>query len=263
MKQWKYQDRWALVTGASAGIGDAFSRALAVRGMSLVLVARREDRLWELADRLAREHGTQTEVIPGDLGAPGAARSVWERAADGRSIHLLVNNAGFGLQGRFDQLPLERQSEMVRLNCTAVLELAHLALPSMRSRGEGGILNVASVAAFQPVPRMAAYAASKAFVLSLSLALREENRDAGVRVVALCPGTVPTEFQEVAGFRRALGAPGVKTPDEVVRAALRALERGRGWTIPGATNRLGGVLGRLLPLSLVTRVAGAAIRRME
>lgn len=263
MADWSYAGKWALVTGASAGIGAAFALALAGRGMHLVLTARREERLWEMADVLRDRYGVRTEIIAADLSEPGAPERVWAEAAREHTIHLLVNNAGFGLQGRFDALPRERQRRMVELNCGALLELAHLALGPMRERGSGGIVNVASVAAFQPVPRMAAYAASKAFVLGLSEAIHEENRAAGVRVVALCPGTVPTEFQRVAGISRSVSSPGVKTPAQVVQAALGALERDRGYVVPGALNRLGAVLSRLAPLGLVTRVAGAALRRME
>src|SRR5690606_15173381 len=165
---WSYRGRWALVTGASAGIGEAFARALAARGMHLVLSARREERLRALAEELRAAHGVRAETIAADLGAPGAASDLWAAASAGREIHLLVNNAGFGAQGRFDLVPRERQAEMVRLNCVALLELAHHALGPMRERGEGGMINVASIASFQPVPEMATYAATKAFVLSLS-----------------------------------------------------------------------------------------------
>ncbi|MDQ3557128.1 MAG: SDR family NAD(P)-dependent oxidoreductase, partial [Gemmatimonadota bacterium] len=210
MPPWEVRNRWALVTGASSGIGEAFARALAARGAKLVLTARRADLLRSLADELADVHGIRAEAVPEDLAESGAPRRVWERATACGPIHLLVNNAGFGLQGRFDALPRERQREMVGLNCGALLELAHLALPGMRSRGEGGIVNVASIAGFQPIPGFATYAASKAFVIALSQAIREENRGAGVRVVVLCPGPVPTGFQEVAGTSRRLGSVGMR-----------------------------------------------------
>lgn len=259
---WEYRGRWALVTGASAGIGEAFARELARRGMNVALAARREHRLRALAAELGTAHRVRTLALPADLGVPGAAAALWNQASDGREIHLLVNNAGFGLKGAFSDLPLGRQAEMVRVNCGAVLELSHLALAAMRGRG-GGIVNVASVAAFQPVPMMATYAASKAFVLALSQALAEEARDLGVRVVALNPGPVKTEFQQVAGTAVRDGAPGVRTPEEVVNAALAALERGRTTVTPGALNALGAFAGRVAPRSLVLRVAKLAMRKLR
>jgi short-subunit dehydrogenase len=258
---WEFRGRWALVTGASAGLGEAFAGRLARRGMHLVLSARREERLRALADRLAAEHGVRIRVVPADLGEPGAAGRLWEEASARQPIHLLVNNAGFGAQGRFDELSLERQVEMVRLNCTAVLDLAHHALREMRARGEGGLINVSSVAAFQPVPELATYAASKAFVLSFSQALWAESRGSGVRVLALCPGRTPTEFQAVAGTGSPEGAFGVRSPEEVVEAALAALERDRHTEVPGLENRLAASLVRILPRSLLTRGLRRLVRR--
>lgn len=261
MPRWEVRNRWALVTGASSGIGESFARALAARGANLVLTARRADLLAALAADLASTHGVRAEAVPEDLAEPGAPARVWERAATLGPVHLLVNNAGFGLQGRFDALSRERQREMVELNCGALLQLAHLALPGMRSRGEGGIVNVASIAGFQPIPGFATYAASKAFVVSLSGALHAENREAGVRIVALCPGPVPTGFQEVAGTSRRMGALGMMSPEAVVAATLRALERGRPTVVPGLANRVGSALGRLLPLGVATRIAGRVMER--
>lgn len=255
MPDFSYRGRWALVTGASMGIGEAFARALAGRGMNLVLCARSADRLRSLADELAAEHGVRTHVVAADLARPGAPADAWARASDGRDIHLLVNNAGFGLHGRFEALPRDRQSEMVALNCTAVLELAHLALGAMRPRGEGGIVNVASVVAFQPVPWMAAYAATKAFVLSLSQALAEENRGSGVRVVCVSPGPTPSGFQATAGTTVHPRQPGWLPPRAVADAALAALDAGRTRVAPGGANRLATVFGRLLPLGVTTRIA--------
>jgi uncharacterized protein len=254
-----YRGRWAMVTGASMGIGEAFAWALAERGMNVVLCARSEDRLQALAQRIRTETGVRTQVVAADLSVRGAAAEAWARATEGRDIHLLVNNAGFGLHGRFDALPLDRQAEMVSLNCIAVLELAHRALGPMRGRGAGGIVNVASVVAFQPVPWLAAYAATKAFVLSLSEALAEENRGSGVRILCVSPGPTPSGFQETAGTSVKDGQPGVLQPREVVDAALAALDAGKTQVAPGMMNRLATVLGRLLPLPAVTRIA----RRMN
>ncbi|HEX6041847.1 SDR family oxidoreductase [Longimicrobium sp.] len=259
MAQFPYRDRWALVTGASMGIGEAFARALAERGMNLVLCARSADRLQALAADIASAHGVRTHVVAADLGQPGAAADAWARASDGRDIHLLVNNAGFGLHGRFEQLPRDRQGEMIALNCTAVLELAHLALNAMRPRGDGGIINVASIVAYQPVPWMATYAATKAFVLSLSQALAEENRGSGVRILCVSPGPTPSGFQATAGTSVEPSQPGYLEPRAVVDRALAALDGGRTQVTPGAVNRVATVFGRLLPMGLTTSIA----RRMN
>lgn len=260
MAAWDYRDRWALVTGASSGIGEAFARSLAARGMRLVLTARREDRLRALADSLRAAHGAECVVIPEDLAKPGAAGVMWEEATDGREIHLLVNNAGFGLKGEFAALPLDRQAEMVRLNCKTPLELMHLALAPMRERRAGGIVNVASIAGYQPIPLLATYAATKAFLLTLSEAVAEEVRGEGVRVLALNPGAVSTEFQSVAGTAVNEKTLGVRTPDEVVSAALRALERGKTTVVPGLANRLGTIAVRVAPRSIVLRAAKTVMK---
>lgn len=259
---WEYRGRWALVTGASAGIGEAFARELARRGMNLALAARREDRLRALADELSRAHRVRALAFPADLGEPGAPAALWERAAAGREVHLLVNNAGFGLRGSFAELSVGRQAEMVRVNCIAPLELAHRALGHMRGRG-GGIVNVASIAGYQPIPLMAAYAASKAFVITLSEALAEEARGDGVRVVTLNPGPVKTEFQAVAGTEVRERAPGIRTPQQVVEAALRGLEAGGGTVTPGLVNRAATVAVRVAPRSLVLRGAKLIMRKLR
>jgi short-subunit dehydrogenase len=251
----EYRGRWALVTGASMGIGEAFARALAARGMNVVLCARSADRLAALAREIEAQHGVRTHVVPVDLGQPGAPTQAWAQASRADDIHLLINNAGFGLHGRFEALSAERQREMVTLNCTAVLELAHLALGEMRARGSGGIVNLASLVAYQPVPWMATYAATKAFVLSLSESLAEENREAGVRVLCVSPGPTPSGFQAVAGTRLRPGQPGYLQPPEVVAAALDAFDAGKTHMAPGFANTFATVLGRLLPLGTVTRMA--------
>ena len=261
MSGWSYEGRWGLVTGASSGLGEEFARQLAGRRMKLVISARRAERLERLAAELRRDFTIEVVVEPADLGVAGEPLRLWQAASHGRSIALLVNNAGFGAKGRFDEIEPERQAQMIQLNCTALLELAHAALAAMRPRGDGGIINVASVAAFQPVPHMATYAASKAFVLSLSESLWAENLEAGVRVVALCPGRTPTEFQSIAGS----GDPGdglaVRSPHEVVSAGLEALESGRISVVPGWPNRVTSLVGRLAPRGMLTRVIGPMIRR--
>lgn len=264
MQPWTYRDRWALVTGASSGLGLEFARALARRGMHLVLTARREDRLRALAAELAAAHATRAEVVPLDLAEPGAAERLWAEASQGRAIHLLVNNAGFGARGPFHETPRERHVQMLQLNVTALLELTHLALAEMRPRGEGGILNVSSVVAFQPIPTYATYAASKAYVQFLTEALWEESRHAGVRVTALCPGRTPTEFQQVSGSSRVeAGGAGIVPPDRVVEAGLRALEQGRSFVVPGALNKLNIQSNRLLPRQMLQRLLGRVIHRLS
>ncbi len=261
-ERWEYRGRWALVTGASAGIGKAFARELARRGMNLVLAARRDDRLRALAGELSSTHRVRALALRADLGEPGAAAGLWEHAAAGRELHLLVNNAGFGLKGPFTELPVERQSEMVRVNCIAPLELTHLALRHMHGRG-GAIINVASIAGSQPIPLMAAYAASKAFLVTLTEALSEEARGSGIRIVTLNPGPVKTEFQAVAGTEVRDRAPGVRTPEQVVEAALRGVEAGRGTVTPGLVNRVATTAVRIAPRSWVLRTAKAVMKKLR
>ena len=246
--------RVTLITGASAGLGVDFARQLAPRGQRLVLVARRADRL----DALAAELGNARTVAL-DLGESGAVdRLMADLAAHGEQVDLLVNNAGFGLAGRFAELDGKRQRAMIELNCGTLTELAHAVLPTMIAAGSGGILNVASTAAFQPGPGMAVYFATKAFVLSFSEALHEEMRKAGVSVVALCPGPTKTEFGEVAGF----GGNGMfdklsADSGSVVRAGIAALDRRRAIVVPGIANRLGAQGHRFLSRKWLRRIAGS------
>jgi short-subunit dehydrogenase len=230
--------------------------------MNLLLAARREDRLRALADELSRGHRVRALALRADLGEPGAAAGLWEHAAAGREVHLLVNNAGFGLKGPFTRLSPERQAEMVRVNCIAPLELCHLALRHMAGR-DGAIINVASIAGYQPIPLMATYAASKAFLVTFSEALREEAREAGVRVVTLNPGPVKTEFQAVAGTTVRDRAPGVRTPEQVVDAALRGLEAGGGTVTPGLVNRAATAAVRIAPRGWVLRGARIIMRKLR
>ena len=244
----------ALITGASAGLGVDFARQLSARGERLVLVARRKDRL----DALAAELGN-ARAVECDLGMSGAVTTLMaDLAAHGEQVELLVNNAGFGLAGRFADLDGARQRQMIDLNCGALTELAHAVLPGMIAAKAGAILNVASTAAFQPGPGMAVYFATKAYVLSFSEALHEEVREHGVTVTALCPGPTATEFGEVAGFggnplidRLSLGSA------DVVRAGLAALDKRRAVVIPGLVNKAGAQGHRFLPRSLLRRIAGS------
>jgi hypothetical protein len=245
----------ALVTGASSGIGEAFARQLAARGTALVLVARRRDRL----DALAAEVGVPTEVLAADLGDPADLRRVEERvAATTDPVDLLVNNAGFGTTGSFATLDVEREDEEVRVNVLAVVRLTRAALPGMVQRGHGAVVNVSSLAAFQPDPGNATYGASKAFVLSFSEALAEELRTTGVRVQALCPGYTRTEFQTTAEYETSRIPKAVwQRPEQVVDASLAALDKGKALCVPGPHNKVAAVGSGFLPRVVRRRLAGA------
>ena len=248
----------ALITGASAGLGVDFARQLAAKGQRLVLVARRKNRL----DALAAELGN-ARAVEADLSAEGASdRLMADLAAHGEHVDMLVNNAGFGLTGRFANLDAKRQRQMIDLNCGTLVELAHAVLPGMLERKSGAILNVASTAAFQPGPGMAVYFATKAFVLSFSEALHEEVKKTGVIVTALCPGPTATEFGEVAGFKPS--GPSAKifvdmaaNSAAVVHAGLEGIEAGRAIVIPGLTNKATAQAHRLFPRSWVRKAAGS------
>jgi len=244
----------ALITGASAGLGEEFARQLSKRGHRLVLAARRKGRLEALASELGN-----ARAVAVDLARPGAgARLVADVEAAGESIELLVNNAGFGLLGRFDKADAERLRRMVDLNCGALTDLCRAALPRMVERRSGAILNVASTAAFQPGPGMAVYFATKAYVLSLTEALHEEVKRFGVKVSALCPGPTRTEFGQVAGFKGEGGFDRWSMDaSEVVRLGLDGLDRNKAVMITGALNKAGALSARFLPRALVRKVAGA------
>ena len=243
----------ALISGASAGLGDEFARQLSQRGHRLVLVARRKERL----DALTKELGNARAVAI-DLSQAGAvAKLMADIDAAGEHVDLLVNNAGFGLAGRFDEQDPARLRQMIDLNCGALTELCRAVAPQMVERRSGAILNVASTAAFQPGPGMAVYFATKAFVLSLSEALHEELRRNGIKVSALCPGPTATEFGEVAGFGKSIPKFAMATAAPVVRAGLKGLDRNRAVVIPGMLNKISGQGHRLLPRAALRRIAGA------
>jgi short-subunit dehydrogenase len=247
---------YALVTGASSGIGECFSKQLAARGSNLILVARSTDKLGAMAKDLASADNVHTEPISLDLSEPGAAARLATTLEErGLRVQLLVNNAGFGARGRFWELPLDRQAAMVRLNVQALFELTHLLLPPMVAARQGAIINVSSTASFQPVPYTALYGATKAFVTSFSEGLAEELRPYGIIVVTLCPGGTRTNFNIASGFGRPPLPGGMQSSEEVVRAALAALDRGGGLVVPGLRNKLGLVSQRLIPRRLVTKVA--------
>lgn len=245
---------WALVTGASAGIGAAFARALAAQNVNVVLTARREDRLRALAAELESRARVQTRVVALDLAAEGAPARLAERVAD-LEIGSVINNAGFGVAGRFDKGSYERLLEMVRLNCVAVTAVSHLFLPAMRRRGRGALVILASAAGYQPLALAAVYGATKAFDLMLAEALWAENRTSGVDVLAVSPGPVDTEFQAVAGETPHAGT----TPEEVVKVSFAALGR-KPSVVVGTGNKIRAWSVRLAPRALVARVAEVVMR---
>lgn len=250
----------ALITGASSGIGEAFARKLAAQGRNVLLVARAEDRLITLCNELGRHNSIRAQYVAMDLRKPESPVTLFEETQKrGLTIDLLVNNAGFGGFGDFLKTDLDRQLNMIDLNVKAVVELTYRFLPPMRERKQGAVINVASTAGFQPVPFMANYAATKAFVLSFSEALWEENRALGVTVMALCPGTTDTNFFEAAHGKKP-PARIAQTPEEVVDTALSGLARRKASVVSGFTNRLMVEAERLTPRSLVIRVAGRMMR---
>ena len=251
------QRKNVLVTGASSGIGADLARVFAREGHDVVLVARSRDRLEQLACELRDAHGAGVWVAPTDLGAPGAARALHDRVVgEGVRVDVLVNDAGFGMRGRFAELDPARQLEMIQVNLVALTELTRLFVPKMVERGAGRILNVASTGAFQPGPLMAVYCATKAYVLSLSEALSDELRGSGVTVTCLAPGATETGFGAIAGVTRTrLFRSGAMSSAAVAEAAYAATSRGAALAIPGCRNRLLSASVRLLPIPTAVRVA--------
>jgi uncharacterized protein len=255
----------AVITGASSGIGEAIAAELAGRGHGVVVVARREDRLRELAARLGENHGVRAEFVAADLGESGGRDRLVDGVAElGLDVEILVNNAGFGDSADFIQADRERMIEMVRLNCEALLDLQGRYLPPMVDRGRGAIINIASTAAFQPMPSNATYAATKAFVLNLSEAVHEELRGTGVTLTAVCPGPVRTEFMEHADLDEAADkVPNFfwMTSEELARDAVEAAAKGKRAIVPGLINRAGAIAGQHSPRGVALRIARQAWRR--
>ncbi|MEG5140203.1 MULTISPECIES: SDR family NAD(P)-dependent oxidoreductase [unclassified Microcoleus] len=246
----------ALITGASGGIGAAFAVELAKRQHNLILVARSEAKLQQLAAQLQQEFNIVVEIIVQDLTAPGATTAVFDAVvAKGWTVDLLVNNAGFGDYGAFADRPLAKQVGILQLNIVALVELSHLFLLVMRDRRSGSIINVASIAAFQPMPYLSIYAATKAFVLSFSEALWAENKDLGIRVLALCPGPTESDFFKAAEFPTSLASSSGKklvSADEVVRDALKALDKNQSNVVTGGfLNQIIVNMPRFMPRELL------------
>ena len=257
-----YQDRWAVVTGASSGLGRGLAAGLADRGMSVVLTGRDQAGLDETADQIRRAAPkVKVETVAADLSSRSGVSALLDHIGD-RPVEVLVNNAGFGSYGPFAEADGDREADEVTVDVGAVITLARAFLPGMLARGSGGILNVASTIAFQPAPYQAVYGASKAFVLSFSQALWAEARSAGVAVTALCPGPTRTGFVGVLGAEaghtaiyRRLG-----DPERVIKAGLRALDRGRAVVIPGMRNNVMAASGRFMPHEWLTRISGRLLR---
>jgi uncharacterized protein len=260
----------ALITGASMGIGEVFARQLADRGYDLILTARSEDKLQAIATDL-RGEGVRVQVIPGDLTDAALRQRLFVQSG---AIDLLVNNAGFGDYGPLAEVDRANQQTMIQLNILALVDLTHLLLPGMIKRQSGAIINVASIAAFQPMPYLSVYAATKAFVLSFSEALRAETRSQGIKVQCLCPGATDTNFAAVSGLDRAFakpddsaspdkpkGQPGVADADSVVRQSLAALDRDKSIVITGGIgNRLVAGLSKVTPYETIAKFVEGVFR---
>ena len=257
-----YHGRTALVTGASAGIGADLARQLGAAGARVVLVARREDALASVAAAVRQAGGTAV-VVAADLEPAGAARALAERLGEaGETVDVLVNNAGFGVQGPFLDADAGEVDGMVGLNVATLTGLTRRLVPGMVERGRGGVLNVASTAAFTPAPQFAVYAATKAYVLSLTEALWAELRDTPVHVTCLCPGPVRTEFGERAGMGEGFFAGGLSSA-RVAREGLDGLAAGRRRVVPGWSNKVQTAATRFVPPAVLLQATERIVRRAE
>jgi short-subunit dehydrogenase len=259
-----FSGTFALVTGASSGLGEEFARQLAHRGCNLVLSGRSREKLETLAADLARINGVATRVVTADLAQPGGAEQLALIVDDlGVTIDHLINNAGFGSAGNFVETDPQRQTTMVRVNCESIVCLSGHFLPGMVARNRGGIINVGSTSAYQPTPFMATYGASKAFVVSFSAALASELEKSDVRVLACCPGPVPTGFQAAAGMPEGSILNFAKLePNDVVQSTLDAYAAGRVVYVPGAVNAVQTTLSKMLPRAVVVRAAKYTMRKL-
>ncbi len=250
-----------LITGASSGIGEAFARRLAAEKHNLVLVARSEEKLHTLCDELMVEHKITAHYVALDLTDYEAdVRLFKETEKHGLEVDWLINNAGFGSMGDFARLELERELQIIDLNISALVALTHRYLQKMRERKSGVIINVSSAAGFQPIPFMATYAATKAFVTLFSEAVAEENRPFNIKVLALCPGATETNFFDAANIKEPMQVKGMQTPEEVVKTALKAVKKEKSLVVSGFANYVGSVLGTIVPDALITRTIGKVLR---
>lgn len=249
-----------LITGASSGIGEAFARKLAQEKHNLVLVARSEKKLHELCDELMVKHQITAHYVALDLTAHDADRLLFEETERHKmQVDWLINNAGFGSMGDFAEMNLEHELGMISLNVTTLVALTHRYLQGMRRRKSGTIINVSSTAGFQPIPFMATYAATKAFVSAFTEAIAEENRSFGITATALCPGPTDTNFFAVADAKP-LQIKGMQTPDAVVETALNAAKNRKAKKISGWTNMIAAFFGTLIPNPLLTKTIAAFLR---
>jgi uncharacterized protein len=239
-----------VITGASSGIGTELARGLARRGYPLLLVARRKERMDELAEELRAQYSVDVEVQALDLSDAGSREQLATRLRT-ESVAGLCNSAGFGTSGVFQELPIERESEEVVLNSLTLMELTHAALPGMVERGAGAVLNIASIAGFQPMPYMAVYSASKAFVQTFSEAVHEELSGTGVSVTVLCPGPVPTEWGEIANAERFSIPIAQVSPQSVAEAAIGGMVDGKRSVVPGLVPKAVSLGGRYMPRTLL------------
>jgi uncharacterized protein len=248
---------WALITGASSGIGLELARVFATNGHSLILIARTASRLNQLAQELKAKHGIEAKVLTKDLSQPNAAREIFEALRD-TPVSILVNNAGFGSFGPFAGTELRAQTEMIHVNITVLVELTHWFVQPMLARGNGRVLNVASTAAFQPGPSVNVYYASKAFVYSFTYALAHEVRGKGVTVTALCPGSTRTDFFQRAGMRMKKSWPQMDAR-KVADAGYDGLMNGKRVVIPGIMNKIASFFAKRLP----ARFTASAVERLH
>lgn len=253
--------KYTLITGASSGIGEVFARRLAAEKHNVVLVARSEGKLRELSEELSKKNGVDVRFFAVDLIQEDADSKVFDfTVSEGLEIDWLINNAGFGSAGDFAALDLEKELKIVDLNIKALIALTHRYLQPMRERRRGTIINVSSAAGFQPLPFMATYAATKAFVTSFSEAIAEENRPFGIQVMALCPGSTKTNFFDASGIDRPVQVKGQETAEDVVETAMRGVRSGNRKIVSGWANYIASTATNFVPNSLITRVVGRALR---
>lgn len=249
----------ALVTGASSGLGNHYAEFLARNGMDLILTARSADRLEANAEMLRARHGRTVTVLPADLADQEQRRGLVAEIADrGLAVEALINNAGFGTHGEFAELDNDRVVREIELNCVALTDLSRTFLPGMIERGSGFLVNVASTAAYQPIPTMAVYAATKSYVLSFTQALWSEVRGTGVRVTAICPGPTETEFFDNIGEPSAMA--NRRTPDQVIRTTFRALAKDRPNSVDGTLNRLTAAAAKVTPVKVALPLSQLFVR---
>ncbi|WP_284986654.1 SDR family oxidoreductase [Arthrobacter sp. fls2-241-R2A-172] len=257
-----YKGTTALITGASSGLGAEFARQFAARGAGLVLVARRADRMEELAKELRAKHGVTVTVLPMDLGRPGVGKELFEEVSSrGIAVDTLINNAGFGTHSPFVEEEPDVIASEIALNVAALVDITRSFLPGLLASGTGALVNVASTAAFQPIPGMAVYGATKAFVLSFTEAVAHETKDSGLNVLALCPGATSTEFFDVVGSQSA-AAGRMQSSEQVVGTALKALDRKGtpGSVVSGWANRIAAGFAQRLPRAVTVAIAARAVQ---